>query len=135
MEPNKTLTAYEIFVQITQLQRQLTENSQTSLHRLGDAISALRDENDGADFAEQVSEICDVFKTRECTLLKMLDFYRSMYDDIRGAQSRKADLVSRAFERNAAAIEASDMESQDKFAALTDISDKIAQLLETLLAE
>ncbi len=43
MEESK-LTAKEIFAQIALLQRQLTENSQTSLHRLGDALSSLEGE-------------------------------------------------------------------------------------------
>ena len=76
MEENK-LTAKEIFVQLTILQKQLTENSQTSLHRLGDAISSLEGEEGDARF-EQIPDICDVFKTRELTLLKML-YYQHHY--------------------------------------------------------
>ena len=82
MEENK-LTAKDIFVQITELQRQLTENSYTSLHRLSDAISSLEsDSNENENRWEQITEICDVFKTRELTLLKMLELYEKMYNDI-----------------------------------------------------
>lgn len=42
---NNNLTAKEIFDQIVKLQNQLTENSQTSLHRLGDVITDVRGEN------------------------------------------------------------------------------------------
>ena len=87
MEENK-LTAKEIFIQLTILQKQLTENSQTSLHRLSDALSSLEDE-EGDARQEQVSEICDVFKTRELTLLKMLGIYERMYDDIQKEQTKK----------------------------------------------
>ena len=87
MEENK-LSAKDIFVQLTMLQRQLTENSQTSLHRLGDALSTLDDENVEAS-CEQISEICDVFKTRELTLLKMLEIYEKMYDDVQNEESKK----------------------------------------------
>ena len=85
MEENKMeeskLTAKEIFAQIALLQRQLTENSQTSLHRLGDALSSLEGEEGDSRF-EQIPEICDVFETRELTLFKMLEMYEKMYDDI-----------------------------------------------------
>ncbi len=87
MEENK-LTAKEIFVQLTILQKQLTENSQTSLHHLGDALSSLEGEDCEARF-EQISEICDVFNTRELTLLKMLKMYEKMYDDIQSAETKK----------------------------------------------
>ena len=79
MEDSK-LTAKEIFVQLTILQKQLTENSQTSLHRLGDALSALGEEG---EHDEQISEVCDVFKTRELTLLKLLERYGKLYNDVR----------------------------------------------------
>ena len=55
MEENK-LTAKEIFVQLTILQRELTENSQTSLHRLGDALSAFESENIDAS-REQIAGV------------------------------------------------------------------------------
>ena len=79
------LTVKEIFTQITILQKQLTENSQTSLHRLGDALSAFESEN-VEDSYEQISEICNVFYTRELTLLKMLEMYEKMYNDIQKAK-------------------------------------------------
>ena len=79
------LTAKEIFTQITILQKQLTENSQTSLHRLGDALSTFESENVEAS-CEQISEICNVFYTRELTLLKMLEMYEKMYNDIQKAK-------------------------------------------------
>ena len=79
------LTAKEIFTQITILQKQLTENSNTSLHRLSDAITSIGEEENEARY-EQVAEVCDVFKTRELTLLKMLEMYERMYDDIQKAK-------------------------------------------------
>ena len=130
MEENK-LTAKEIFAQLTILQKQLTENSQTSLHRLGDALSSLEGEDCEARF-EQISEICDVFKTRELTLLKMLQMYEKMYDDV---QNGKVNLVKSAFDNNMAMINDSDMETQDKFAALGYVTDKIAELVEKIVVE
>ncbi len=88
MEENK-LSAKEIFVQLTILQKQLTENSQTSLHRLGDALSTFEGEN-VENSRDQISEICDVFKTRELTLLKMLEMYEKMYDDVQNEKTQKS---------------------------------------------
>ena len=133
MEENK-LTAKEIFVQLTILQKQLTENSQTSLHRLGDALSSLEGEDCEARF-EQIPEICDVFKTRELTLLKMLEIYEKMYDDVQNEKSKKVNLVKSAFDNNMAMINDSDMETQDKFAALGYVTDKIAELVEKIVVE
>ena len=131
MEENK-LTAKEIFVQLTILQKQLTENSQTSLHRLGDALSSLEGEDCEARF-EQIPEICDVFKTRELTFLKMLEMYEKMYDDVQNAETKKVNLVKSAFDNNMAMIKDSDMETQDRFAALGYVTDKIAELVERVV--
>ena len=133
MEETK-LTVKEIFVQLTILQKQLTENSQTSLHRLGDALSTLESE-EGEGRYEQVPEICDVFKTRELTLLKMLEMYEKMYDDIQNEETKKVNLVKSAFDNNMAMIKDSDMETQDKFAALGYVTDKIAELVEKIVVD
>ena len=133
MEENK-LTAKEIFVQLTILQKQLTENSQTSLHRLGDALSSLEGEDCEARF-EQIPEICDVFKTRELTLLRMLEMYAKMYDDIQNEKAKKVNLVKSAFDNNMAMIKDSDMETQDKYAALGYVTDKIAELVEKIVVD
>lgn len=132
MEENK-LTAREIFEQLTILQKQLTENSQTSLHRLGDAISSTFDGDEGERNYEQIADICDVFKTRELTLLKLLEMYEKMYADIQKEKFQKVDIISRAFEKNSADIKNSDLESQDKYAALGYVTDKIAELAAKLI--
>lgn len=132
MEDNK-LTAKEIFEQLTILQKQLTENSQTSLHRLSDAIeSACGDEGDERNH-EQIAVICDVFNTREVTLLKLLGMYEKMYNDVQNEENRKADMISRAFEKNMAYINDADISSEDKYAALGYVTDKIAELVAQLV--
>ena len=131
MEENK-LTAKEIFVQLTVLQKQLTENSQTSLHRLGDALSSLESMESEA-LPEQIADICDVFKTRELTLLKMLEMYEKMYDDIQKEETKKVNLIKVAFDNNMSFIESSDINSEDKYAALGYVTDKIAELVEKVL--
>lgn len=129
VEENK-LTAKEIFIQLTVLQKQLTENSQTSLHRLGDAIGYAYGEDGDERDGEHIAEICDAFNTRELTLLKMLEMYEKMYDDIQKEEAKKVSLVKSAFDNNMAMINDSDLETEDKYAALGYVTDKIAELVE-----
>ena len=133
MEENK-LTAKEIFVQLTILQKQLTESSYTSLHCLSNALSTFESENVEAS-CDQISEVCDVFKTRELALLKMLEMYEKMYDDVQNEKSKKVNLVKSAFDNNMAMIKDSGMETQDKFAALGYVTDKIAELVEKIVVD
>ena len=126
------ITEQQIFEQITLLQKQLTENSQTSLHRLGDALSTFESEN-VEDFGEQITEVCSVFKARETTLLQLLLMYEKMYADIQKA--KKVELIKTAFDNNMAFIESNEMDSGDTAAALTYVTDKIAELVEKAITE
>ncbi len=84
MEENK-LTAKEIFVQLTILQEQLTKNLQTSLHHLSGAIATIvgEDGEETESRSAEIAEVCDVFKTRELNIMKLLEMYERMYNDIR----------------------------------------------------
>lgn len=127
------LTAKEIFVQLTLLQKQLTENtSQTSLHHLDDAITSIGEGDNEARY-EQVTEVCDVFKTRELNLLKILELYERMYHDIQNEDAKKVDLVKSAFDSNMAMINQSDMKPEDKADALAYVANKIAELVEKIV--
>ena len=126
------ITEQQIFEQITLLQKQLTENSQTSLHRLGDALSTFESEN-VEDSGEQITEVCSVFKARETTLLQLLLMYEKMYADIQKA--KKVELIKTAFDNNMAFIESNEMDSEHTAAALTYVADKIAELLEKAITE
>ena len=87
-ESDRPLTAREIFEKIVELQKQLTESSYHSLHRLDDSISSIcADENE--EKSQQVAEVCSVFKMRETTLLKMLELYEKMYDDLKSFETQK----------------------------------------------
>ena len=85
------ITEQQIFEQITLLQTQLTQNAQTSLHRLSDALDFIGEDNENELPYEQITEICNVFKTRELTLLKLLEMYERMYADIQIA--KKMELI------------------------------------------
>ena len=91
---NTVLTEKEVFDQIVLLQKQLTENSPTSLHRLGEALYDARGEGEGAKLTDdQVSEICKVFAQREETLYQMLNLYRRMYDDLQREKQEQKKTV------------------------------------------
>ncbi|MBR2622174.1 MAG: hypothetical protein IKC97_07330 [Clostridia bacterium] len=134
MEENK-LTVKDIFVQITALQRQLTENSYTSLHHLDDAISNLveGDDSENDERWEQIGNICSVFRARETTLMTMLELYEKMYSNIQNEEATRVNLIKSAFDNNMSMINESDMEPQDKFAALGYVTDKIAELVEQVI--
>ncbi|MBQ8546622.1 MAG: hypothetical protein IJ437_06765 [Clostridia bacterium] len=127
------LTEREIFEQIVALQKQLTENTAQSLHKLGDVIdSVYSTENDTG--SEQVSEVCNVFAMREHNLKIMLEFYIKMYDDIRKSdEEKKADLIKNAFSEISFKINDSDLPSEDKFAALSDITEAIKEIVMMLI--
>ena len=65
----------------------------------------------------------------------MMELYERMYDDIQNEEARKIDLVKSAFDNNMAMIKDSDMETQDKFAALGYVTDKIAELVEKIVVD
>lgn len=86
MEESK-LNAKEIFEQIKALQKHLTEGTEGSLGRLTDALALLDgDECEDGEASEsrtaQVEQVCDVFKTRELSVLRLLELYEKMYNNL-----------------------------------------------------
>ena len=79
---NAVLTEKEVFDQIVLLQKQLTEQSPASLHRLGEAIYDARSGEDAQISDEQVANICAVFAQREETLHDMMKLYERMYNNL-----------------------------------------------------
>ena len=133
---NNELTAKDIFVQLTVLQKQLTENSYNSLHHLSDAIDSIGEsEEENADRNEQVSAVCDVFRAREMTLQRLLEMYENMYFDMQKETAKKVDMVKAAFDNNMAFINDSDMTTDDKYAALNYVTDKIAELVSEVIKD
>ena len=134
LEDNKMenkLTEREIFEQIVALQKQITENSANSLHRLGDVIGDVysTEENTGN---EQVSEVCNVFAMREHNLRLMLEFYIKMYDEVRKTdEERKADLIKSTFSELSSKIQELEL-PDDKLPTLGEITEATKELI-TLL--
>ena len=87
MDENK-LTAKAIFEEIKALRKHMTEDDNSSLRHLTNALAMLDGESEEDDEAmaenltAQVEQVCDVFKTRELNLLKMLELYEKMYNDL-----------------------------------------------------
>ncbi len=129
------LTEREIFEQIVALQKQITENSANSLHRLGDVIDSVysTEEDTGT---EQVSEVCNVFSQREHNLKLMIELYIKMYEDARiSDEERKADLIKNAFSEITAKIKSSDLPPDNKSAAFGEVTEAIKEMLMYLIAK
>ncbi len=129
------LTEREIFEQIVALQKQITENGNNSLYRIGDVIdSVYSTENETGN--EQVSEVCNVFSQREHNLKIMLELYIKMYEDARiSDEERKADLIKNAFSEITAKIKSSDLPPDNKSAALGEVTEAIKEMLMYLITK
>ena len=126
------LTEREIFEKIASLQKQLTESSYHSLHRLDDSISSICDEeNEGK--RDQILELCNVFKMRENSFLKMLELYEKMYNDLNASEKNKVDIIKAAFSDQLECISKSELTNEDRYAAISEITNKISELTENML--
>ena len=114
----KTLTAKDIFDRISELQRQITENSNYSLHRLGDCFSDIYNGEEAIerDKQKEIAEVCRVFTEREKTLVKMLEIYERMYDDLCPSNSitKSIELIKKSVETELELIRSSEMPSSRK---------------------
>ena len=87
MEETK-LTVKEIYEEIKALRKHMTEDDNASLRHLTNALAMLDGESEDGDEemvgarTAQVEQVCDVFKTRELNLLKMLELYERLYNDL-----------------------------------------------------
>lgn len=90
-----------VLEQIENLQKQLTENSFHSLHRLEDAVYHIyeTDSESGQDEDRNTSVacVCAVFRNREETLQRMLAFYEKMYDDLKPKAKEPMEPVLKTF--------------------------------------
>ena len=137
--PEKALTEIEIFNQIAKLQYHLLEVGSCSMNRLSDALASVFDNGEFSDDekkAEAVSEITTVFSMREENVRFMLEFYKEMYKNCsrkKSAQEENVLLIKEAFSDITSAIEKADLETQDKYAALCDITEKISDLVSQII--
>ena len=83
-----------VLEQIENLQKQLTENSFHSLHRLEATIDSIYGTDSEAGNEERncsVACVCEVFQKREETLQRMLSFYEKLYDDLKPKAAEPID--------------------------------------------
>ena len=115
---SKALTAKDIFDRISELQRQITENSNYSLHRLGDCFSDIYngEEKNERDKQKEIAEICRVFTEREKTLVKMLEIYEKMYEDLCASdpETKSIELIKKSVAVELELIISSEMPSSRK---------------------
>ena len=117
---NAVLTEKEIFDQIVLLQKQLTEQSPTSLHRLGEALYDARGEGEEAQLDySSVSSVCAVFSQREETLNQMLTAYRGMYADIQKEKRFNAESERK-------------MSEKEIFSHITSLQEQLLSIEETV---
>ena len=137
LEDNKMenkLTEREIFEQIVSLQKQITENSANSLHRLGDVIDSVYS-TESETGNEQVSEVCNVFSQREYNFKIMLELYIKMYDDVRKTEEeRKADLIKSTFSELSSKIKSLEL-PDDKLPTLCEIKEATKELIMLLISK
>ena len=89
--------------------------------------------------AEKAKGIADVVRCRETTNQQLLRFYEKLYDDIKAEaartndQAEKIGLIKSAFDQNMAFINEGGLDADDQCAALTYVTDKIAELVKTVI--
>ena len=128
---NAVLTEKEIFDQIVLLQKQLTEQSPTSLHRLGEAIYDTRSD-------DQVANICAVFAQREETLHDMMELYKRMYSDVRQEKKKDEPLTRDDKIEKITMIQHSILDIMQKYQSEEDfevVRDRVAARLDALCTD
>jgi len=76
------LATRDIFQKIAELQKQMAESSNFSIHGLAEAISSLSVDDDTDQRTEQIELITSVYIQREFTFRQMLSLYEKMYNDL-----------------------------------------------------
>ena len=139
MEEYKTLTVKDIFDAIGQL-RSESAYLNNALSTLSDIpCSGSGDCGAPGDIGSQAKAqaVADVVKCRETTNQQMLAFYRCMYDDIVNAENQafasRADVIQKSFKDISACISNAELNSEDRYAALCEVIDRISGLLADLI--
>lgn len=142
MNENK-LTAKEVFAQIVLLQKELTESSNASLHRLGDAVESVNstaqnsDDTDG--IGDAINGIAGVFAMREETLKCMLDFYIRLYNQCANERAvylkQLSEQIKSSYAVVLAHLESTEMDSEDKASVFNEVTNSLEQLTEKFFFE
>lgn len=132
---DESLNIKDVLNGITKLQCQMIGNEMDSLNKSVDAvICILQNENiEEKSMSQYIKEIKEMFALRESTLQKMLAMYEKMSDDLINAENRKVEVIKSAFSEQVEKINKCDLNKEDKFAAIGDVTYQIAELTDKLL--
>ena len=130
MEENK-LAVKEILDAIATLNKE-TYHIEEALKQL-QTVKSIEGPSPDLGAQAKANAIAKVVEYREKTLQKTLSLYEKMYNDIQHPETQKVYLIDTAFVNNMAYIESSDLSSEDKYAALGYVTDKIAELVEKVM--
>jgi len=128
---NSKLTVKEIF-EATRALNHETQHIEEALKQL-QTVKSIEGPSPDLGAQAKANAIAKVIEAREKTLREILAFYEKMYHDIQTPELPKIYAVDTAFVNNMAYIESSDLSSEDKYAALGYVTDKIADLVEKIM--
>ena len=126
------LTAKEIFDEIREMSKE-TAYIEEALKQL-QTVKSIGGPSPDLGAKATAESIAKVVEEREKTLRKTLAFYEKMYNDIQTPNWRTMNEIQAMFVNNMAYINDADISSDDKFAALNYVTDKIAELSEKLIS-
>lgn len=126
------LTVKEIFDAIRELSKE-TAHVDEALKQL-QSVKSIEGPSPDLGAQAKANSIAKVVAEREKTLQKILEFYEKMYNDIQTPNWRTMNEIQAAFVNNMAYISDADISSDDKYAALTYVTDKIAELSEKAIS-
>lgn len=133
------LTMNYVLEQIEKVQTQLTDlrNTVDNIGCVGDSDYEGEDTENKTVHDEvalaKIKAITEVFHHREESLQSLLAFYQKIYDDLNNEDTKKIGLINSAFETLTNNLKTSDLNPEDKFAALSDVTEKIAELTEKIV--
>ena len=126
------LTAKEIFDEIREMSKE-TAYIEEALKQL-QTVKSIEGPSPDLGAKAKAESIAKVVEEREKTLRKTLEFYEKMYNDIQTPNWRTMKEIQAMFVNNMAYINDADISSDDKFAALNYVTDKIAELSEKVIS-
>lgn len=128
------LTMNYVLEQIEKVQIQLTDLKNTA-NNIGGVVDSDYDGETAHDEVglAKIKAITEVFHHREESLQSLFAFYRKMYDDLNNEDAKKIGLINSAFETLTNNLKTSDLNPEDKFAAFSEVTEKIAELTEKIV--
>ena len=104
------------------------------IHNALEQLAAMP-KSDPGDIAgqEKAKAIGDIVRCRETTYQQALGLYEKMYDNLINAEARKVEIIKSAFSEQIEKINKCDLNKEDKYAAIGDVTYQIKELMDKLL--